>query len=328
MAVFFQKKRVKCKIILAKAACFVYKYSTHLTFFAMKNTLLSMFAAALFGTLAASAVDATAVQVSISKGATPKIERMGELPQAGMPAGKPIMSVPAVGWQVVNIPISIKAKSKGDKNAPDFVPSLTVHAYLVVENETLGKPVILDKEITYVDIPVEAKSSGTSTGEAYVGVFISPSNARKLNEKGKGDLKGKLKAVALEATFNGNNCMATDTEPYVVLEPSLKNKLTGKWWKRKSDGGGVTLNSVAETPYAPFIGVYYAATNPRFGSADNAPVASSSAGTGGMDTPAGDISGASSDDSTADGAEDGATDDTMDTGSKKGKKDKKSRRSR
>ncbi len=292
----------------------------------MKNTLLSMFAAVAVGSFAASALDATAVQVSIAKGAAPKIERMGELPQAGIPASKPIMSAPPVGWQVVNIPISLKAKSRGEKASPDFVPSLTLHAYLVVENETSGKLTILDKEITYVDIPVEAKNSGTSTGEAYVGVFISPRDAVKLNKKGKGDLKNKLKAVALEATFNGNNCMATDVDPYVVLDFSLKNKLTGKWWKRKVDSGNISLHSVAETPYAPFIGTFYPATEPRFGAA-----APSSSGTAGAGIPAGDSpspADSSADDGTsADGADGETTDDSVEVGGKKGKKDRKSRRS-
>lgn len=293
----------------------------------MKNTLLSVFAAVAFGSFSVSALDATAVQVSLPKGASPKVERMGGLPQAGMPASKPIMAETAVGWQVVNIPISLKAKSKGEKASPDFVPSLKVHAYLVLENEASGKLTILDKEITYVDIPLNAKSSGTSTGEAYVGVFISPSNAVKLNKKGKGDLKNSLKAVAIEATFNGNNCMATDTEPYVVLDPPLRNKLTGKWWKRKVDPGNISLHSVAETPYAPFIGTFYPATEPRFGAA--APSASGAAETGiPADGSPSSASGSSADSGeTTDGADSETTDDSAEIGSKKGKKDRKSRRS-
>lgn len=289
----------------------------------MKNKFLSLLAVTLLGSVVAHALDATAIEVSLPKINSLKAETLptpGDFPWPKAAAETTKSSIP---WQVVNVPLEIRAKAKDSKTGPDFVPALNIHAYLVVQNETLGEPVILDKEISYVDIPLVSKASGESKGTMLVGLFISPSNAKKLNEKGNGTLK--VLAVAVEAQFKDVNCMGGG-DPYAVFQTNLKSKLNGKgWWKKKSKTGGVTLHSVSETPFAPFIRNYYPATEPRFGAAET-PQKTSSAptipGTGDY-TPAPPTS--LSDDTPQDGS---VTDGGSSTETERKPRDKRTRHNR
>ncbi|MDO5471257.1 MAG: hypothetical protein Q4F38_08130 [Akkermansia sp.] len=283
----------------------------------MKNAFLSMFAVAVCGAMTASAVDATVAQVTlITKGAPAKIERLGAPTAMNFP-GSAMSAQPVVGWQVVNVPIKVEAKTSGD-DVPQFVPQLSVTAHLLIESDNNdGKPVLLSKKIDYVDVPV-AGSSEPAKCEMCVGVFIPPSSAVKINKKGKGDLKGKLLGLAVEATFKDKNCINTKEDNFIVYDNKTKSKLSSKWWTRKMGSAGAVACSVNETPYAPFIGNFYPATSPRFGAGQAAPASPSTpytpsvtpaegdttTPTGGTDTPAttegGDTTGA---DSTATGAE-------------------------
>lgn len=241
----------------------------------MKNIFLSMFAVAVCGAMTASAVDATSAEVTLgaTKGATLKVEKLGTPPSYAFP-GEGMKTQPIVGWQVVNIPVKIEAKSKKDN--PNFIPSLKVKAHLLFECDTTKEKMeLLSKEIQYSDIPVTAGGSDESSRcEMCVGVFISPSSAVKLQKKGKGDLKGKLLGVAIEAipTDKVKARMNPDEDCFVVFDNKTKNKLPSKWWTRKVNSSGAVVNSVNETPYAPFIGNFYPATEPRFGGAEMAQV--------------------------------------------------------
>ena len=252
----------------------------------MKHSFLSMFAVAVCGALTASAVDATSAQVTlVTKGAPAKIEKLAA-PTAMTFPGAPMSAQPVVGWQVVNIPIKVEAKAKGD-DAPQFVSELSVTAHLLIESDSNdGKPVLLSKKVNYVDVPV-AGSGDTPKNEMCVGVFIPPSSAVKINKKSKGDLKGKLLGLAIEASFKDKNCLNTKEDNFVVYDNKTKGKLSPKWWTRSMGSAGAVACSVNETPYAPFIGNFYPATSPRFGAADAAPAAPSTPFTPGV-TPAGD----------------------------------------
>lgn len=308
----------------------------------MKNIFLSLVAALAIGSFASPALDATAIKVAL--GDTNKIElfKLDSLPSVPMSSYAKKMDAPSGEWYVVNIPLRIKARA-GKEKEPDFVPAVTVHAYVAFESydPESGKPklVMLNKEVTYTDIPVDKKDGMDKVGKPMIGVFISPSSAKKLNEIGRvGDLlKGKLKAVAIEATFNGKNCLDVSDGKAVtsyVIDNKYKTKFSGKWWKSAKAGtAGARLLSVAETPYAPFVGSNYPSVKPLFGSSDSVGNASSdepashaaasptegrfSAEPAPMDTMEDTATGTTADDTPAD------TEDT--TPARKGRKNKRNR---
>ena len=253
----------------------------------MKYSFLSMFAVAVCGAMTAAAVDATSAQVTlITKGAPAKIEKLAAPTSMTFP-GTAMSAQPVVGWQMVNIPIKVEAKATGD-DVPQFVSELSVTAHLLIESDSNdGKPVLLSKKVNYVDVPVQGSSEPTKN-EMCVGVFIPPSSAVKINKKGKGDLKGKLLGVAIEASFKDKNCLNTKEDNFVVYDNKTKGKLSAKWWTRSMGSAGAVACSVNETPYAPFIGNFYPATSPRFGAAVDSAAAPSTPFTPSV-TPAGDV---------------------------------------
>ncbi len=247
----------------------------------MKHIFLPLFAAAC-GALTASALDATNARVSlVTKGSTvPKLEKisMPTFPGnngADIFQGKHGATLTSPQWYYINVPIRVEAKARGDKD-PQYVPALTVHIYAAITQGKKENPVLLDREVTYVEIPVDGKSKNGT--EVNVGVFISPANACKLaGDDPKADLTGKLSALAIEATFNGSNCMHPEEDPFIVFDPSLKNKLSGHWWKKRAgDTKGAALSTISETPFAPFYSPHFPQTSPIY-SAQVASDSSSSA---------------------------------------------------
>lgn len=223
----------------------------------MKRALFTVLAAVACGSMTVSAVDATSVKVTLqTKGGATKIEKLGP-PSGSMAFGEAKMSAqPVVGWQLVNIPVKVEGKVKGDKSA-QFASSIKFTAHLLIDSDSNGgKPVKLSKEITYVDIPLSG-GGDTAKNEMYVGVFIPPSSAVRINEKGKGDLKGKLLGVAMEAEFNGKQCMMNGEPRHVIYDNNIKKKLTDEWWTKSMGDGGAVLYSIDQTPYAAFAGNAY-----------------------------------------------------------------------
>lgn len=222
----------------------------------MKRALFTILAAVACGSFTASAVDATSVQVSLeSKGGGVKIDKIA-MPQ-NMSFGEANMSAKQpIGWQLVNIPVTVEGRTKtGD--SPHFVPSIKFTAYLLIDSDTnKGKPVLLSKEITYVDIPLSGGGE-TTKNEMYVGVFIPPSSALRIQEKTKGDLKGKLLGLALDAEFNGKRCMKKGESLSAVYDKSIKKNLSDDWWTKSMGDSGAVLCSIDQTPYAAWgSGVY------------------------------------------------------------------------
>lgn len=324
----FQKIFGKEKILLAKRVGIVYKYSTQLNFFTMKKYLLPLAVAALCGFPTASALDAESVQVTFkAKPGDLKVERLNlPTPGADVFNGKDMGKRVDDGqiWHFVRVPLTVEGKAKGGKS-PNFIPELKVHIYTVFVAAKGETPIMLDKEITYVDIPLTPQNGNNpSKNDINVGVFISPSNAVKiLDEPNKVDFSNKLAAVAVEASFHDASCINKEVEPAVVISHDLASKLNGTWWKKNAKNkNGAALSSIAETPYAPFYAPMFPATSPMYGAA--APTASSSAtgdSTTGMDDT---TSTPSATDTATDTATDDGTDD-MTTGKGKKKKNKKNK---
>lgn len=292
----------------------------------MKKYLFPLAVAALCGFPTASALDAEAVQVTFkAKPGDLKVERLN-LPTPGVDIfnGKDMGKRVDDGqmWHFVRIPLTVEGKAKG--KSPNFIPELKVHIYTVFVAGKGESPIMIDKEITYVDVPLTPQSgNGPSKNDINVGVFISPSNAVKiLDEPNKVDFSNKLAAVAVEATFNGASCINKEVEPAVVISHDLANKLNGTWWKKTAKNkNGAALSSIAETPYAPFYAPMFPATSPMFGGDSPIGVAPSAGDTStGMD----DTASTPAADTTADTSADDSTDEAT-TGKGKKKKNKKNK---
>lgn len=328
---FFQKKRPECKIILAKGSPIVYKCSIHLTFLTMKNVLLSMLAAVSCGSLTVSALDAKDARVTFEPDAvtsqTVKVEALSAPGGSGFIPTKPLLKNSAVPWQVVNIPVTVEAvgpkNEKGKEEKPQFISSIDFHIYLAFRTDADGKdskPLLLDKEITYVNIPVHPGNAvkDYAQNKMYVGVFISPSDALKIKTTGKdkGILDGSLMAVAVEASYNGANCMNTEEkkrERSKILNPADKKEFNGAWWKKKGKTNGVELLSIAETPYAPYYAPFYPAVKPMFGPAHQVPAGVSALGNVAPGPVAPSSSSAAGDTSGGGAADDASSDGEVET---------------
>lgn len=237
----------------------------------MKNLLFPIAMAAFCGLPMAFGLNADNARVSldVSGGGDLRVESVVPMTIFGGKDAKQSRGDKTTTWQYVTIPVKVEAKCKGDRT-PNFVDELKVHVYAVFGSDKGSDPIMLDKEITYVDIPVSAKGK-IAEGKMNIGVFISPANASKImNSNSKIELGDKLIAVAVEATFHDSPCLDTDTEPYFVVDSKFKQKLTGAWWKKSSNAKnkqGAELSAISETPFAPFYAPVFPPTKPLYGSA-------------------------------------------------------------
>ena len=214
------------------------------------------------------------------------------------------LSATAGNWYVVNIPIEIKAigrkendKGKNEKCPARFVDELKIKAYVLFENaqakkssETKGSNYfLLEKEITYVDIPMETVAKkgdgfddkGSGYAKMSVGLFISPASALKLvDNPDKPEGKPKVVACAIAPTFKGTPCRgipkrdaATKSPASYVSDPKLDKILikSNQWWKGSTASHFATtsaqLLSIAETPWAASYAPTYPAVKPAYGAA-------------------------------------------------------------
>ncbi len=338
------------KILLAKRGPIVYKYSIYF-FFAMKRFFLPLAVAALCGVSHATTVpSADYAQASLSLKAK-DAEFVEVSPSGGVGLFAPSsdakkLSNPA--WHVLRIPYELRGKSRKEGKFPLYVDELKVHAYLLFAVGKGKKLILLEKEITYVDIPLPKRNAGercSENREVSAGVFISPADAACICAEDaakveKVNLKGKLAAVAVEFKFKDADCAApleNGQEPFVLIDNSLKSTLKKDWWKKEGKNTiGAELCAISETPFAPYYAPAFPATSPMYGSAPaSGGYSASSASPAGMDgyVPASATGSASSADgadsaapdaTTAEGTTaEGAADDT-ETPRKKGKKRRRS----
>lgn len=296
----------------------------------MKKYLLPLAVAAFGSSLTASALDAEHVRVSFkAKGPDLKVETINTpLPAVDVFSTK--RNEGSAPWYCIRIPLTVEgiAKNNPTGKGPNFVDELKVHVYAVF---TAGKgetPILLDKEVTYVEIPLSPSNSADkpSKGEMNAAVFISPSNASKiLGDPSKIDFGNKLAAVAVEVTYKDSPCIKDEGEQAVVISHDMDSKLNGKWWKKNSNNKtGAVLNAISETPFAPFYAPAFPATSPLYGPAmGGVPGPGTGSSSSGSTYPSSSSSTSTADDTTAaDTTDDSATEDT---GKKKGKKNKKNK---
>lgn len=306
------------KFFLAKPLAEVYIGRANTCIMTMKKALsLLLFASALcVSPLRAAddwAAEATNVFVNlVEAGMTPQIEVLplnlgGGKSRDGMKT--PLSSAPGGSWYVVNIPIEIKAvgrkenekSGKSEKCAARFVDELTIKAYVLFEKRAKKKEAgiqpkdyfLLEKEVTYVDIPMnrlaekgdgfEDPKGGAGYAKMSVGLYISPLSAMKLTGvPEKPDEAVRVVACAIESSFKGTACPvipsknAKRTITSFVADKKLKNffSSTSQWWKGKTashfDKTSAQLLTVAETPFATSYAPSYPAVKPMYGGGSSA----------------------------------------------------------
>lgn len=253
----------------------------------MKRIFLPIAVAALFGLPQAGALSADYAQAELTlKPSDAQVEQV--VPRTEYFATRDTAKNINPAWHFVRIPYTLQGKSRGDKT-PLYVDELKVHAYLVFAVGKDGdKLILLDKEITYVNIPLTPKSGMGENKNVQAAVFISPSDAARICGNGsskvdKVDLSGKLAAVAVEFKFKDADCGKPDTDADVLVDKKMKNKLKKGWWKKEDKAGiGVSLRAISETPFAPFYAPAFPPTSPLYGEATgSSSYASSSTGSTG-----------------------------------------------
>lgn len=253
----------------------------------MKRLFLPIAVAALCGLPKAAATSADYAQALLTlKPNDAQVEQV--VPRAEYFASKDSGKAINPAWHYVRIPYTLLGRCRESDKTPLYVDELKVHAYLVfaVGGKDSEKLIMLDKEITYVNIPLTPKAGESENKNVQAAVFISPSDAARICGAGtskvdKVDLAGKLAAVAVEFKFKGADCVKPDTEVDVLVNKKMKNRLKAGWWKKEDKNGiGVQLRAISETPFAPFYAPAFPATSPMYGTAD-APASYSPAGSGG-----------------------------------------------
>ena len=246
----------------------------------MKRISLLLTVAALCGLNQASAVSADYAQAELKlKASGAQVEQI--VPRAEYFVTKDTNKAVNPAWHYVRIPYALEGKCRDASKLPLYVDELKVHVYLVFAADKEGKKLtMLDKEITYVNIPLTQKVDSSENKNVQAAVFISPSDAARIcadesSKVDKVDLKDRLAAVAVEFKFKDASCLKPDTEQSVLVNKKLKNRLSAQWWtKEDKKGVGARLCSIAETPFAPFYAPTFPPTSPMYGStAAAAPVA-------------------------------------------------------
>ena len=259
----------------------------------MKRFFLPIAVAALCGLPEAAAISADYAQAELTlKASDAQVEQV--VPRTEYFGTKDTAKSINPAWHFVRIPYSLQGKSRGDKT-PLYVDELKVHAYLVFAVGKDGEKLILvDKEITYVNIPLSPKGDVSENKNVQAAVFISPSDAARICGSGsskveKVDLGGKLAAVAVEFKFKDADCGKPEADADVLVNKKMKSKLKKGWWKKEDKAGiGVQLRAISETPFAPFYAPAFPATSPMYGEASGSSYNSSSSSSGSMSgyTPA------------------------------------------
>lgn len=195
-------------------------------------------------------------------------------------------------WFYMPIPYELRGECSARDGKPEYplyVPELKVHVYCLFDmgKKTSGrsagqtKYIMIDKEITYVDIPLPAKDSAKKEGlnkEVYAAVFVSPADAARLGDEAtsqndKADKISKvefgknLAAVAVEfrvgevevsiSEFKKNN-------PKGIVKPEYANDLNDGWWKLENKSV-IDLKAICETPFAPFYAAVFPPTENLYG---------------------------------------------------------------
>lgn len=200
--------------------------------------------------------------------------------------------VTKLSWYYLPIRYELTGFVKPSKNNPVpyplYVDELKVHVYLLFymgrDDKGGDKYVKLDKEITYVEIPLTEYEQGNNKGmnkEVYAAVFLSPMDVIKLSEMMESGnnhskkyddavnvMKNQLVAVAVEFMFKGAECSNSESKKKLkkglVAETGNAGRVYDGWWNR-GESSEVKLRAINETPFAPFYSAAFPATASLYG---------------------------------------------------------------
>lgn len=321
----------------------MYKYSTPLFFLTMKRFFLPLAMTALCGLQQAiAAPDAESVEVELKLKAS-DAKFLEIVPKDMADANYfnfETRKTPSPAWFYMPIQYELRGECASKDGKPDYplyVPELKVHVYCLFDmgKKTGGKSagktkfVMIDKEITYVDIPLPDRDSSKKEGlnkKVYAAVFVSPADAARLGDEAvsksdkadkisKVDFGKNLAAIAVEFRVGDVEVSIGEFKKKnpkgIVVKKEYANTLNDGWWKLENTSV-IDLKSIAETPFAPFYAAAFPPTANLYGTPDSTSSSGSADSTGDTYVPSA-------------ATEDAPAEEPADTGSKK-KKSKKSRK--
>lgn len=236
-------------------------------------------------------------------------------------------------WFVYNIPICITGQERGKegkKAAATLVDELKVKVYMIYTSKSLKSKDeksssssssssgtsqikgyrLVEKEITYVNIPMDKNpkkenGGGSEVGyvEMCVGIFIPQTVATQMTgeedpNKATNNSDLTIVAFAIEPSFGGRACKRVDVPSVIIkgssekekndnafswalksgIDPEVSKGLnSGTWWKGRVKEhfipSEVEVMCISETPFAPYYASMYPATKPLYGSPAPEPAA-------------------------------------------------------
>lgn len=132
-------------------------------------------------------------------------------------------------WLEVEAGITIPAQNR-EQQASGFVDRVLVKWYVAAKEKASGRVVLLTKDITHVNVPVDE--------EFYSSVYLSPNTIKRLTGKDRA-AKSEVEVVALEVLING------------VKVGEETSKMKSGWWNSPNlaRGDRFPLLNKSETPF-------------------------------------------------------------------------------
>lgn len=146
-------------------------------------------------------------------------------------------------WLEIEAAMKIPAQNR-QQTVIGFIDKVQVKWYLAMKDEAVDKTVLLTKDITHVNVPVDE--------EVFSSVYLSPNTLTRLTGSDKAR-KGSVIAVALEVLVNG------------VKVGEATSDLQSGWWTSAnlSRGDQFPLSNKNETPFKNFWWDRYAEIEPE-----------------------------------------------------------------
>jgi hypothetical protein len=125
------------------------------------------------------------------------------------------------------VKLELEAESGYEEN---YVDGLSIRWYVAVQNPTGNGFFLLEKDVDYVNMPVEE--------EIFAAVYLAPATIKRLTGSDRAD-KGAIEGVAGEVSFNGQKVAV------------FSSRSGDEWWKSPSLSRTekFPLMSKGETPF-------------------------------------------------------------------------------
>lgn len=206
----------------------------------MKNSILFLRRAALAIT-ATACIAAGDLALGQDKA---KISNLSfdELPSPDLPGTKNKSFKPK-DWLEVEAGITIPAMNR-EMAESGSLDRVLVKWYVAIEEKSSGKPILMTKDITHINVPIDE--------EFYTSVYFSPNTIKRITGSDRA-AKNKVKVVALEVLING------------VKVAEETSSMKSGWWNSPSlsRGDRYPLLNKYETPFKVYWWDRYAEIEER-----------------------------------------------------------------